>query len=399
MAHVVEINGRKWVAGMAWASYEDLPTKLEISQDAERLKSDWYSIREGENAIQGGFCEPVDGIKRPTKLFSLAAMLADSREQPWLGIFRISDDLYWYVAVRDAHAILPDGDQVGSKEEIEEARDRHSGYTDWKYISGDLTFLADLIKQIDEKPTPVKSLTMSAVNPIHVAVLGALAIAVIGGGYFYWSDLKVKEEQARQAAMELMRKQLAAEQAPVAAPPPLLTMPEPDAWLDACASHIETLPLSLYGWTIEQVNCDQNYAVVTWSRTEGATVAERPQGQLSPEGEKVVQSIPLDGLDRTGTDTSINMQEAEVAMRAWAQAANIALSIVPNTPPPLLPGAEPPKDANGVPLPPPPPQSRVKFDTPVTPFLLDFYGLPGLRLVSIKSFGGVWTVEGTIYGK
>lgn len=397
MANIVSINGRQWIAGMAWCSFEDSPSKDELKEDADRLKSDWYSLRIGENVIQAGFCKPIDGLKHPGKVFSLAAMLADSREQPWLGIFKINEGLWWYVAVRDGHAILPDGDVIGGESEIRAAQERHSGYTDWKYVEGDMAFLADLIAEIDAKPTSVKSLTTSNIPLLPIIASATVLVLLAGGGYAYWHQKQVNEEIARAAAMAKMREAMAANQPiTIAAPSPLLTTPLPDVWLHACGEIILKLPMSVYGWTFDQITCNQTSVSVNWIRQEGATVAKRPEGELSVEGDKINQIIPLTNLKQQSTDNSIELAKAQLIMRAWAQSINIPLTFTRNLPAPALPGATTQSEnIKNVPL----PQSEVKFDVKVSPFSLQFNLIPGLRLSSIKSTANGWSVEGVIYGK
>lgn len=396
-ARIVNINGRQWLAGMSWCSFEDSPSKDELREDARRLSSDWYAVRTAESVIQAGFCEPIEGMKRPRKLYSLAAFLADSREQPWLGIFKIDDGLWWYIAVRDHHAILPDGDVIGGEAEMHAARDRHSGYTDWKYIEGDIDLLAEFMDEVGEKPTPVKSLTSGNVSPVPIIASAAILLALVGGGYSWWHQKQIDEERDRAAAMARMREQLAANKAPVAAAPsPLLTTAAPNLWLAACGQVILKLPISSFGWILGQVTCDQTSVTVNWLRQDGATVAQKPDGVLSVEGDKIVQTIRLVGLDQKGADNATDLQNAQLVMRAWAQAANIPLTMSQNPTSPALPGSSA-NAAPGANVAPSLPQAIVKFDSPVSPFSLDFESIPGLRLTSIKSSANGWSVEGVLY--
>lgn len=394
MASIIEINGRKWLAGMAWCSFEDIPNKDEIKEDAGRLKSDWYSVRVGQSVIQAGFSSPIEGIKRPNKIYSLAAMLADAKEQPWLGIFKIGEGLWWYIAVRDGHAILPDGDIVGGEEEIREAQDRHSGYTDWKYVEGDLSFLSELIDGIDAKATPIKSLS-AGINLVPLISI-TLTIAAIGGGYYWWHQKQLVEAQEKAAAMERIRSQMAINTAQSKiAPSPLLTSPEPKEWLTACAKIIKRVPISQYSWEMSELSCGQSAVNVTWIRKEGATVMQKPTGDLSDDGEKISQSIPLE-ISQVGKDDGVKLRDSQLAMRAWAQSANIQLGMTATAAQaaPPLPGAKP----EDIP-PPPTPQVSVRLEMPISPFNIDFSSVHGLRLNSLKSSTTGWVVEGFICGK
>lgn len=392
MARIVKIGKRRWLAGMTWSSFEDVPSKAEIKDDAKRLGASWACVRIGESAIQAGFCEPIENVKHPSKLYSLAAMLADSREQPWLGIFKIEEGVWWYVAVRDGHAILPDGDVIGGEVEVNAARDRHSGYTDWKYIEGDINILEEFINGVDAKPTPVRSLIDGNLPALPLMVSAIALLAATGGGY-WWYQNKQAEEQARVAAMAKMRAQmLAGQSVAVALPSPLLTTPPPNAWLASCSRGISVLSLSQGGWALDQVSCDTASVIIHWNRKEGATVANKPEGALSPQGDSVDQVIPLTGLNAQGINDAIDLPGAKLVLRAWAQAADFTLAM--NEVAPALPGAQ-----NNTGVPAPSPQASIKLNIPVSPFGMDMSLIPGLRLTSLRSTDKGWDMEGVLYGR
>lgn len=391
MARIVQVGKRQWVAGLRWSSFEDKPTKEEMKEEAQRFEASWSCLRIGEDAIQAGFCAPVQDVKKPVKLFSLAAMLADSREQPWLGIFKIEEGVWWYVAVRDRHAILPDGDVIGGEAEIHAARERHAGYGDWKYIEGDLDLLAEFISEIDAKPTAVRSLNGPALPAMPVVMSGVVLASLLGGGFWWYQNLQ-HEEQERVAAMERMRAQLARSQPPAPVASPLLTTPEPNVWLAACGDIVSAQPISKSGWVISGVACDVSAALVIWSRTEGATVAKMPDGNLSSAGDRVDQVIPLTGLNVAGKNDSVDLRAAKLALRAWAQAAGFALNLSDPPVPPTLPGAP-------VDVPKPAPQSMASIDIPLSPFGLNMTAIPGLRLTGLRTTETGWKLEGILYGR
>lgn len=389
MANVIQIGKRRWLAGMTWASYEDTPDKDELRDDAKRLNSTWSAVRIGEDCIQAGFCSAVDGAN-VGKLYSLAAMLADSRKQPWLGIFKIEEDLWWYIAVRDGHAILPDGDVLGDRDEIYAAREKHSGYTDWNYVEGDRALLQDLIKDIDESPTRIKSL--EGIPLKHKLLVGAGVVALAGsavGGYWWYQDAKQREE------MERMRQQLAKvvpEVKPVASTP-ATTFPLATALLHACGKAV-TLPISQYGWLIDNVSCTVNSATAVWARKDGATVDFRPEGELSADGQKVTQTIDL-RLTQQSADDRIPLSEAWDQLLAWSQAAGFtATATVAATDKnaSTLPGANP--DTAPVPT-----EKNVTISVNVSPFDLDLSEIPGLRLTAIKMSASGWDLTGVLYGR
>lgn len=390
MAGVVQIGKRRWLAGMTWASYEDEPNKVELREDATRLNATWSALRIGEACVQAGFCSAVEGAKT-AKLYSLAAMLADSNEQPWLGIFKIEEDLWWYVAVRDGCAILPDGDVLGGREAIYAARERHSGYTDWKYIEGDLALLEDLIKRIDYAPTRVKALEGSPKLQKLLVGAGIIGLACIAAGGYWWEQ---EQERARQEAMARMREQLAnaSQEAKLITATPATTMPFAADMLAACANAV-SIPISEYGWVVNQVGCAGTSATAVWIRLDGATIESRPDGDLSEDGNKVTQSIELH-LEQQSYDDRIQLDEAWERLQAWTQVAGFQLTSVVSAPVhAALPGA-----VSDTPPPPPAPQKNVTIAVNVSPFGLDLSDLPGLRLTNIKMTERGWDLVGVLYG-
>lgn len=399
MATILSIAGKQWLAGMTWRSYENIPDKRDLLDDAgqldypktEQIKHSWAAVRIGEEATQAGFCVPIDGMKRPIKTFSLAAMLADSHELPWLGIFKIREGLWWYIAVRDGHAVLPDGDVIGSLDDINKARDQHAGFGDWKYIEGDIDKLAELIQGIKEKPTPVKSLVVSNLPLMPIAAT-AIVIAGLAGGYLWWDahqkEVIAQAARAKALAMIQLQGQQLKEQLP--ANTPLISKPTPDAWLSACEQMIYQLSLAHHGWEISQVGCDLTVANVHWARKNGATVADRPDGNVYADGEWVHQSIPLVLSSDKSDDDAIDLATATLALRAWAQAISAPLQInqaaATNTQ----------QDFN---LPLSMPQATVSIDIPISPFGLTLNAIPGLRLTSLNSTASGWNLKGVIYGR
>ena len=106
-------------------------------------------------------------------------------------------------------------------------------------------------------------------------------------------------------------------------------------------------------------------------------------------------TIPLE-VSQVGKDDGVKLRDSQLAMRAWAQSANIQLGMTATAPQaaPPLPGAKP-EDAP----PPPTPQVSVRLEMPISPFNIDFSSVHGLRLNSLKSSTTGWVVEGFICGK
>lgn len=388
MVDVIQIGKRKWLAGMDWASYETMPSKDDLHEDAVRLNANWSVLRKSQDCIQAGFAPALEGIK-PVNLYSLAAMLADSRKQPWLGMFEIAPDLWWFIAVRDHHAILPKGDVLGTQQEIVQARDAISGFQDWNYEGGDLTALEKMIDEVEARPTPVKSLESSpALNKILVAV-GILGVAAAAGGYWWQQEQEAAEQRA---AMALLRAQLENSQAAPATPSAVTNFAFPTVLLQACGDALHR-PISEFGWLIGNASCNSESATISWTRQDGATIETRPPGVLSADGEFVTETISLAGA-RTSSDDRIALNDAWERLLSWAQAAGFKVTSTAIAQPAApLPGAE---GASPVAV---SIERSITLSIKVSPFDLDLSDIPGLRLNSIKQNATGWEIGGTLYGR
>jgi hypothetical protein len=385
MARIIRIGKTNWLAGMSWRSFEDRPSKADITDDAKQLNAQWYAVRVGESAIQGGFCMPPDGCKTPTKLYSLAAMLADSQKQPWLGIFKIDDGIWWYIAVRDGHAILPDGDLIGDETTILAARERHSGYADWNYIEGDATELSRIIDEIKLNKTPVKSLVQSySYVSMGAAVVSLIFIA--SGIWWYIHTRQTAQAQARIRAA--MSKKL-----PPPVISPMLTTPDPAAWLMACGKTIGQTPLSMNGWLLTGIECQTNEVNLTWKRGMSATVADMPGGALLDNN--IVTSTSTISAPN-GKNDAIAFDDAKRILIAGLQRSGIDVQIIQIPVAPPLPGQSvPPTTTTQITS---QPQVSFRFNTLLPIFELKL-NTPGVRFTRIKFTGQDWQVEGILYGK
>lgn len=402
MARMVEIGQMRWVAGLQWTTFEDIPGKDEIKKDAELWGAQFVSVRVGASTVQAGFCEQIEGGRPSQKYFSLAAMLADSRAQPWLGVFKIAEGLWWYIAVRDGHSILPDGDVIGGEAEILAARERHSGYGDWNYVEGDLSLLAELIRDIPTKPTKLRPIHVKHFWKNPVLMIGLLIgfVAVVGGIYATVTYLKQQEEEERKRMMASMRAQMEANKPPVQVVlSAIQSAPDPDHWLNTCGAILSNVQVSNFGWEPTSRSCNATTAMVHWSRSDGATVEQRPPGELQPDGNGVEQIILLDDIAPSNTDNGTDIANEKLILRAWAQKAGIILSFTEDAPPVVLPGASPLANTNR-PASPAAAVSHVAFalDILISPFGVNFSHVPGLRLTSLKTTDAGWHIEGVLYG-
>jgi hypothetical protein len=410
-AEIVTSDSRKWLVGMRWRSYEVLPDRAQLAEEAESMHTDWIARRVGDEAIQVGFCAAVNK-GWPKKTFSLAALLADSHKVPWAGAFPIGNGLWWYIAVRDNYGMMPDGDIVGTREDILRARQEHAALEDFNHYDGTFEQLEELVKLAQAKRTPLESLTASRFSP--KLVLGGLgAVALVGVALAVYHYYELGQEQARQA---LVRQQIQenARKAQQAAVPDvgkiLRSLPDPAVWLAACGLAIHSQVLWSNGWQLISQQCLESQLQVTWKRGPGATIAYAPPGAVSDDGNQKVQTIPLPlPAGVAGVDDSVPLREAHDRLTLWAQQHDIAVSMAVVAPP--APKQDDPAAmaaaALGSNTPAPVPQIQISFSVPAAPFALDFSEVPGLRLIAVglddvtaktSDTSHEWKISGVVYG-
>lgn len=399
-ARIIEIGGKRYVVGMTWNSFSEEKKRRELV-DLGPTGSDWAVIREvSDEVVQAGFCKQPENVKLPPKTAALAPLIASVRIQPWLGIFDLGDGLFWYIAVRDGHTILPDGDAIGDEEFVLKLRDDHAAYygTDWNEIKGGIEKIEDLIDRAREKPSIVFSLHGGGVPPSVIAgALGVLAIIAAGGWYMHMKHVSDMEKQ-RHLAMLRARAAMMAKRGVKPAPPkisPLETKPMPDDWIASCLNAARGIPVSHGGWNLKSYECRDNSVAVKWVRSEGATVFDRPQGMLSQDGNSVDGLLQFKVMDSMGHDAGDKLGVEKEALIGLAQkiGENIVFSGGDEKPAAMtLPGQTPaPEEAAH--------EKSIGFTLKVSfaPDLIGFDGVPGARIDTLSFDGAAWTLSGKLY--
>lgn len=397
MSVIAEIGGKKWALGMHWRSYGVVPGRSDLLDDAAELDAPWYVLRNSEAVIQAGYCAPVADIKRPRKLASLAATLAEVREQPWLGRFEIAPELYWFIAVRDNFGILPNGDVIGTFDEVEAARSEVNAFGGWTTVEGDLSTLEGLLAEAEserprKKRLPVHSLAVSRIDPVPTAIVGAIVL-LLGGAVAVAHHFHVQDQ------LEHKRKAIAARLKETAKPPVptaqqrLQRTPTPTSWLSTCFAGLSAMPESDHGWMLVERGCTSDGTVGKWVRGPGAGVSEGPAGQRDLAGESITSATPFASRPANGTDAAPDRETGRYALLTWSQRYEIPTRF--DAPQRLSPDAPAGWATN------------VEIRMPVSPFSTD-HGLdniPGLRITQLTlspatSGSGVqWTIQGVMYAR
>jgi cbb3-type cytochrome oxidase subunit 3 len=391
VTRIVNINNTPWLLGLSWRSFEEIPTRSDIRTDAAQLGAIWYVLRIGKFATQCGFGNPPPILPIHARgLYSLAAYLADTESQPWRGVFQLEEDIWWYIAVRDGHAILPDGDQVGDQVMLLAVREKHACYDDWHEIEGDILNLSERIAAQKSKKNRVRSLKVS-VATIFQAIALTMLLAGFVVGYVWWQHRVQATLNAHKAAMAMLKSGMAT-QRDLAHPSPLLATPDAMRWLKACQTIIDAVPLSEDGgWTLSGVICHDKVVDLVWNRKWGATVLLRPDGELR-DNDTVMSSARLPVLPN-GQGKMLDLALAKTRLTGNLQKSDIHLQMISSPVVPVLPGqvAVPvvAMTQPGMPF---------SFDTRIPVFDLDL-DMPGLRLSQISTTLTGWHVEGVLYGQ
>jgi len=409
-----------FVAGLAWRYEELKPKGGRLKELANQAGQRWGVVRQTqEGAYQVGLCEPLEGVKKPGKLKSLADVVAESAVAPWRGVYDLGNGSYWYIAVAEGFAILNDGDCIVSGPEVARLRAEHDSYVEqWKEVEGDLSDLAALAEvgggnKLQDFAPKIGDLFKVSRRAMFIGGgVGALALGAAGVGVFLAQQKRAEElaaaEAQRAAALALLRSKPAADAAK-APPPPWTTMPMPEAVFTACASAWSEQELSHKGWELTAWTCAANASGVNvsqeWNRDEGARAVDAP-GLLDAGGSKASSSrvvpvqwaLPASAASAPGAEV-VQLLDVTSAMRrsldlGQRYGAPITL-VMPPVPAPPPPGSN---------VPPPPPWAALSttYQLPFAPWLgfgLAFDDLPGMRVSSVKlDLGkGDWTIGAQVY--
>ena len=415
---ILQLGKTRWYLGMQWNAFDTAPNFSEIKTEAAHYGANLYALRVSELAVQAGFAYDQDASlsKKSNKAYSLAARLASAVAEPWFGMFHLGNGVYWYIAVRDGYSILPDGDMVGTAEEIDEVRSAHAGFKDWKSVEGELDALNELLANITQregagtvakaKPVSVNAIGASKALPWKGVAIGMVCAGLVGGG-LYWQAVQ-KEEQVRIDAAQLLATQQQKMLDQALAP---LATPMPNSWLAACKETLFSLPLTQSAWQLVGVDCQNSEAGAQWKVAPGATVRNRPDGALSSDGSSVSQTLPLSFKPNTAEgspsiESPGTLQSNLLALRFIAQSTGMSLEITAPTDSAAntLPGqisqvAQQVSNST----------SQVKqlqkqsyvLISITSPFSMDFASAPGMRISKLSSSlvdSAGYKLEGMVYG-
>ncbi|WP_206956706.1 type 4b pilus protein PilO2 [Trinickia acidisoli] len=434
---IIQIGRQRFVSGLFWQS---LSRRRELRKEAlelaHKLNFDLLIVRIGRDVAEAGFSSARDGVQ--SGLLSLGAMVGeaiatqgahyDGRQQPapnWLGAFKVPDGRWAYFAVRD-NLFLPNGDWLGTREEVFDRLVADYGLGGWNVVIGDAELeslgfhnfyprtLDDLLPLRNGKLRVQRRWALQPVRRTLSTPLlaSACAAVLLLGAAFGYSKYREHERQVQFDKMvELMRERAAAKGNHVPAGPatiahPWATQPAPSAMLSSCMRAFGIV--SPGGWQLDEYSCSQVSASYVWSRndsTVGYLLADEPRAQIDGSGDRAVMTVPL-----AASNTEDEPLDSETHLRLRLldafQPLGVALKLdvvqqrddtsVKSAIVKSLPGGHNPPAAA--------PDWRVWRLSAnlagIAPTLVaSLFDQPGVRLQKVSYRNGAWTVEGEIYAR
>ena len=272
---IINIAGKSYYAGLSW---QTLSTADNIKEKIKEFKSGYYCVRNLAGMINIGHSEDLDDGKYK-KLYSLASNVANVKKEPWLGVFRIEDNLYWLIAVRDNQAIIPDGDVLGTKEEIDKIFAETISIGDWDSIIEEGT-LEDLKSLLTSNGNYVLSVNKKF-NTVFIFIIGLLISAFI----LYLYHRHITQIKPKVFVPKIFVKKT------VVKIPQYKLMPKPNLVLYKCEKELNSLPGSFYGWKAVSLSCAANNILVTYKKQSFGTTLIMPKGSISQNGLEVSKNI------------------------------------------------------------------------------------------------------------
>jgi len=357
MSQTFELGrGHTFVSGLFWLP---LPGTLrDHKKETEKLaletKSD-LAVWRTTNALQVGLGSTEKGLK--PGLLSAAAVVSKTLEvdpgakdfKDFLCATEVPGGSWLYVAQREG-IILPDGDFLGTEDEVRSRMLSDYSLSQWNVIIAPAhwgmkdsrerrfeEFLPQKAGKNDFKKwwglAPIKRNLLKTVAPIAV-----IAVAIAAGliGYQKW--------QANKAAEELAR--LAAEQQGTAVGQPVehpwKKLPRAKAFASECMGALSSIKTLWPGnWLPRDITCSGTAFAVVWLRQPNGWIdhllAVEPKAALSTDGAMASRTIPL--VLSAGEDEAIPQESARtLQMHSAGQRYGFKIAISAPSAPPVLPG-------------------------------------------------------------
>ncbi len=412
-AGVATVGRRKYAVGLYWQPSPSGRVAAAAKEAAVQpgQQSEFFAVRsgvKGGRVAQFGLGQAQSGHKRGQA--TLAATLANRQPGSWAGAFKLLEGIV-VIVVRD-DLIAPDGDQIYIDEAA--ARDRlvqevtlgglQRIYAPeaWSIPAAETLALPFVLQNRGD--CPLQPVTMPRSFIIGVTMLGILAVAGLGGTWWY-QDMQEKEEQERQVRLQAMAAQQRIDNSKlpnggrvgITYPPPQRFWedePQPMALVDACRTALAQAPQTVLGWRLNSVACSRGSLSLGWNRETGFT-KPMAEAAIDASGGTASRGVALAPLSNRAREDLLDPNE--ITKRYLAQNWNGTISRLPDDPPPPRPENVPPEDWQ----PPPAPWVKRGFNLTLTDLPGElpqyFANVPGVIIKTLTNQSGNWVVEGVIY--
>ncbi|RQR49522.1 pilO family protein [Burkholderia sp. Bp9140] len=428
---IVQIGRQRFVCGLFWQS---LSRRSELRKEglelARKLNFELMVLRIDRGVAAAGFANAHEGVQAGvaslgvivSRTIALQGAFYDGRQQSapnWLGAFRLPDGRWAYFAVRDG-SFLPNGDWVGSRDEVVERLTSDYSLGGWNVVIGDdeidaMGFhnvyprrIEDLLgkRRGERVHVPGWARLRPVAHRVSLRALGlaAAVLACAGAAVYGWLVHRqhvLETERARAFAAERARLERARAQATDAAAParPWAAVPAPSQFARTCLDHFTELAPG--GWDLERFVCQAGSVTYLWSRN-GSTVAlllaAEPLAHIDGTGEhaSLVQTVPMPAV--AGDDTLLTRPEIDARLIARFQQFDLPVSLAAlpdESPGTLSTFAKPdwPRRSWHA--------SRLQVNLGVMPpvVLARYLDEPGVRLDKLTYQAGAWSAQGTLYAR
>ncbi|MCP3050742.1 type 4b pilus protein PilO2 [Xanthomonas euvesicatoria pv. allii] len=272
---VIELGGNKWVAGLAWKMLTNaLEYRKEAKQYGRENSLEMVAIREfgAQQRRQAGFAPKIQR-RRLSLMYSLAAGLATALGDQVLAAFKIGNDRYVVVHIRDGGV---QRDRFGSKAEAMSLVRRvnsqlQAAIANKKLDAERVVLIAPGEFEIFEdnrsllEVLPKRPSFSDRLQPLHFGRLtrreglAVFSIAVLFAagfaGFTSWQGLQKEAETAARAAMARASALAAREKAEKDLVKPWEDSATPALFIGACQKVMDAAPLSIGGWDLREIKC------------------------------------------------------------------------------------------------------------------------------------------------
>ncbi len=268
--HWLGVKGQVFLFGIDWEFTLFTGSKNKELQAQRKAGFRFYAMSPFEDVI--GFVRALPTAKG--KKYAAALHLADKLSQGGIEVFsfHLKDDLYSFIALNESKPV-PGHDYIGTKENVWQLGEDFANLQEQQAIrylgnSGIFAMEEHLTVEKAFSNPPASALVKPIFNLPLLQALAAVLLTVFGLLYAaneYLTQLRIKEEQQRQAALNDPNRLY--EQA---IEPALKQVSVGGRWqLDQWLNTMGKLPMKTAGWRLGSVKCGLNDCTATWHREYG----------------------------------------------------------------------------------------------------------------------------------